>query len=118
MAARTRLFKVSLVEDVVPKSMERDYLLSNAFLFFDDQELKEIARSKDSNGIELIPNDSNIFLWRALIEVGPHANWLKAISYGSLHVNHAKLCFEIVLTLHCAPPTAGTCGHSLSRGCL
>ncbi|KAK2076666.1 triosephosphate isomerase [Prototheca wickerhamii] len=28
-------------------------------------ELKEVARSKDNNGIELIPNDSNIFLWRA-----------------------------------------------------
>ena len=39
------------------------------------QELKEVARSKDNNGIELIPNDSNIFLWRAVIEARRFA-WL------------------------------------------
>ncbi|KAL6771822.1 UBC16 [Auxenochlorella protothecoides x Auxenochlorella symbiontica] len=42
MAARTRLFK----------------------------ELKEISRTRDSNGIELIPNDSNVFVWQARI-AGP-----------------------------------------------
>lgn len=42
MSARTRLFK----------------------------ELKESARSKEATGIELIPDESNVFRWRALIK-GP-----------------------------------------------
>lgn len=42
MAARTRLFK----------------------------EIKDVARTKEETGIELIPDDMNIFVWRALIKVG------------------------------------------------
>lgn len=32
------------------------------------QELKESARSKEATGIELIPDESNVFRWRALIK--------------------------------------------------
>lgn len=33
------------------------------------QELKESSRNKEATGIELIPDESNVFLWRAVIKV-------------------------------------------------
>jgi hypothetical protein len=36
------------------------------------QELKEIGRAKDSAGILLTANDSNVFAWKAFLKVGPN----------------------------------------------
>jgi len=33
------------------------------------KEIKETARAKEETGIELIPDDMNIFVWRALLKV-------------------------------------------------
>ncbi len=33
------------------------------------QEYKEAARASEETGIELIPNESNIFVWRGLLKV-------------------------------------------------
>ena len=39
------------------------------------QEYKEAARASEETGIELIPNESNIFVWRGLLKARARSKW-------------------------------------------
>lgn len=68
MAARTRLFK----------------------------ELKDVSRSKDETGIELFPDESNVFVWSAIIK-GPKDTPYEGGTF--------ELCLSIPEQYPMAPPT-------------
>ena len=70
MAARTRLFKVrqgGASQCMCGRQVPRDLTKSRAVNL---QEYKELSRSKENTGILLVPDEANIYSWRALLQVG------------------------------------------------
>ncbi len=77
MSARTRLFKVGAVPiwSIARTAVKTCACAWPPFTLVSTrvQELKESARSKDATGIQLSPDESNIFQWRACIKASDKA---------------------------------------------
>lgn len=50
-------------------AMLRRAVLNSAAMCSAKQEYKELSRSKENTGITLIPDEANIYAWRALLQV-------------------------------------------------
>ena len=99
--------------EITCRSQSRPIAMSARTRLF--KEMKEVGKTKDDTGIELIPDDMNIFLWRALIQVTlrlPAAAPLPP----PLQTRSSPL-------VSCPPPpqlllSAGSSGHPLRGRCV
>ena len=108
MSAGTRLFKVCTLQGALERSLIAEHASA-------DQELKEISRaSKNDSGIDLNPDENNIYAWKGLLQVGrnhevgfcstgpcalargfdahPHSNCCRDLLTHHLKAEYLRLC--------------------------
>ena len=90
MSARTRLFRVTVLlapyrmylmlswGDIAAQQCILGMSMACEHLDGDRQEYKEAAKAEASTGIQLIPDESNIYMWKAIIRVRCNATAARA----------------------------------------